>query len=75
MKLSSAETCENCGGKLIQRDDDKPEIIQKRFEVFEKNILPLKEYYKSVMIYVKSKDLIEETYIPVKKVLEKKVEK
>ncbi|MBQ4535548.1 MAG: nucleoside monophosphate kinase [Clostridia bacterium] len=75
LKLSSAEICENCGGKLIQRDDDKPEIIQKRFEVFEKNILPLKEYYKPVMIYVKSKDLIEETYIPVKKVLEKKVEK
>lgn len=75
LKLNDAKSCETCGGNLIQRDDDKPEIILKRFEVFDKNISPLKEYYKPVMIYVKSKDLIEETYIPVKKVLEKKVEK
>ena len=75
LRLGSKDSCENCGGNLIQREDDKPDIIERRFEVFEKNISPLKEYYKPVMIYVESKDSIEQTYAPVKKVLEKKVEK
>ncbi|MEM5778501.1 MAG: adenylate kinase [Candidatus Aenigmatarchaeota archaeon] len=38
--------CDSCGGKLIQREDDKPEAIRKRLEEFEKNTKPLLEYYK-----------------------------
>jgi len=26
--------CDNCGGELIQRNDDKPDVIKKRWEVF-----------------------------------------
>jgi adenylate kinase len=35
------------GGPLIQREDDKPEIVRHRLDVFEKQTLPLIEYYDS----------------------------
>lgn len=33
------------GGPLIQRDDDKPETIAKRLDVFEEQTMPLVDYY------------------------------
>ena len=33
------------GGPLVQRDDDKPETIQKRLDVFEAQTMPLVQYY------------------------------
>ncbi len=33
------------GGPLIQREDDKPETIKRRLDVFEAQTLPLVEYY------------------------------
>lgn len=38
--------CDKCGGELYVRDDDKPETVKKRLEVFQKNTFPLVEYYK-----------------------------
>jgi len=37
--------CDKCGGELYQRDDDKPETIEKRLSVYEKQTLPLTAYY------------------------------
>ena len=37
--------CETCGGKLIQRPDDKEETIENRLQVYEKQTAPLIEYY------------------------------
>lgn len=37
--------CDNCGGKLYQRDDDKEETIKKRLVVYEKESAPLIKYY------------------------------
>lgn len=39
-------TCDICGGKLIQRDDDKEETILQRLEVFNNETLPLVDYYQ-----------------------------
>lgn len=36
--------CDNCGGKLIQRDDDTPESIKVRFEYYYANTKELTEY-------------------------------
>ncbi|HEY9085428.1 MAG TPA: adenylate kinase [Candidatus Tyrphobacter sp.] len=33
------------GGPLIQRDDDKPDIVRHRLDVFERQTMPLIEYY------------------------------
>ncbi len=40
------EKCDNCGGELVQRDDDKKETIKKRLEVFNDETLPLVDYYQ-----------------------------
>ncbi|MCD8014116.1 MAG: adenylate kinase [Lachnospiraceae bacterium] len=39
------ELCEVCGDKLILRDDDKPETVQKRLSVYHDQTQPLIEYY------------------------------
>jgi adenylate kinase len=38
--------CDVCDGKLIQREDDKPESIKKRLDVYKKQTAPLIDYYK-----------------------------
>ena len=38
--------CDNCGGELYQRDDDKPESVKKRLDVYKKQTAPLIDYYK-----------------------------
>lgn len=41
-----AGVCDVCGGTLEHRADDKPDVIENRLEVYEKNTAPLKTYYK-----------------------------
>lgn len=38
--------CDVTGEKLIQRDDDKEEVVRKRMDVFEETIQPILDYYK-----------------------------
>ena len=38
--------CKVCGGKIIQRDDDKEETIRKRLEVYKNQTKPLIEFYQ-----------------------------
>lgn len=38
--------CDECGQRLIQRDDDKPETVQKRLDVYHAQTQPLIDYYK-----------------------------
>jgi adenylate kinase len=37
--------CDQDGSRLIQRDDDKPEVIRKRLSVYHEQTEPLVEYY------------------------------
>jgi adenylate kinase len=39
-------TCDQCGGELYQRDDDKPETVRNRLTVFNQQTAPLIDYYK-----------------------------
>lgn len=39
------DSCEVCGEKLILRDDDKPETVQKRLAVYHDQTKPLIDYY------------------------------
>lgn len=54
--------CDVCGEKLVLRDDDKPETVQKRLGVYHEQTQPLIEYYGKAGILVTvdgTKDLNE----------------
>lgn len=38
--------CDKCGGKLYRRDDDSPESIGNRLEVYKKKTAPIIDYYR-----------------------------
>jgi adenylate kinase len=42
---SREATCDHCGGELFQRDDDRPETIRHRLEVYAAQTAPLVSYY------------------------------
>ena len=39
--------CDNCGGELMLREDDAPETVKKRHDVYHAQTAPLIEYYKN----------------------------
>jgi len=55
--------CDACGGPLVQRDDDKPETVRRRLEVYHAETEPLKGYYeeKGLLAPVANQDSIEGT--------------
>jgi len=65
------EICDRCGGKLVQRDDDKPEVIRKRLETYEQETKPLIDFYekRNLLQVIPSSAPIEEVYNRVKEVL------
>jgi adenylate kinase len=38
--------CDKCSSPLIQRDDDKPEVVKERLRIYEEQSKPVLEYYK-----------------------------
>lgn len=64
--------CSKCGAKLVQRDDDKPETIKHRLEVYEENITPLINFYSDRLFKISNNSTnIDETYKSLKTFLEK----
>ena len=45
--------CDKCGGKPLQRSDDRKEVITKRLEVYNKQTAPLLNYYRDRKIIKK----------------------
>lgn len=43
-----ADKCDRWGGKLFQRDDDRPESIKIRMEAYEQSTAPLIEFYRNL---------------------------
>ncbi len=39
--------CDVCGAQVVQRPDDKEEVIRTRLEAYETSTRPLKDYYKA----------------------------
>ncbi len=55
--------CDKCSATLIRRDDDVPEVIASRLDVYHKETAPLKEYYeeKGKLTKVMGEDSVEDT--------------
>ena len=47
-----ADTCDHCGGRLFQREDDRPESITVRMEAYERSTAPLIQFYKDLGVLV-----------------------
>lgn len=44
-KLTSPGFCPDCGAKLYQREDDRPEVVRIRIEAYHRSTKPLIEFY------------------------------
>ncbi len=72
--LESNKTCHQCGGRLEIREDDKKESIIKRLENFDKETLPVINFFRKQkkLIEVNGeqsvKDVFEEILIKIKEI-------
>ena len=41
-------TCDNCGGRVVQRADDTEESVARRLELYEQETVPIVEFYKGL---------------------------
>jgi len=63
--------CDKCGGKLIQREDDKPEVIKKRLDVYHKLTQPIIDFYRKRgnFFEISGEGKLEETITKIKEIL------
>ncbi len=68
---SSIGICDQCGGELYQRDDDKKETVVKRLNEYDEKTAPLINYYKerNILYSVNGQKSIEEVFIDIVKIL------
>lgn len=52
--------CDKCGGKLYQREDQKPEIVQNRLDVYNKTAEKIIEHYEKIGVLCTKKAGIKE---------------
>ena len=63
--------CDTCQGELILRDDDKPETVQKRLNVYHEQTQPLLDYYtkKNILVEVDGTVDIDDVFAAIVKIL------
>ncbi|HNQ36060.1 MAG TPA: adenylate kinase, partial [bacterium] len=63
--------CDHCGGALYQRDDDRPDVVARRLEVYHQQSAPLREHYRrqGVMLTLSGEKPLEETLAAVRAAL------
>jgi len=63
--------CDNCGSELVIRDDDKPETVKKRLDVYHKQTQPLIDYYdnENILANVDGTKDMEEVFLDIVAVL------
>jgi len=72
LKPKKEGICDKCGGNLYQREDDKPEVIKERLNVYRRQTAPLIEYYskKGLLRNVSCNDLMTPPEVIVEKIIE-----
>ncbi|MBO4799584.1 MAG: adenylate kinase [Lachnospiraceae bacterium] len=63
--------CDRCGGELILRDDDKPETVKKRLDVYHEQTQPLIDYYtkKGIIKDVDGTQQMDDVFNAIVKIL------
>jgi adenylate kinase len=65
------KVCDHCGGEVYTRDDDRPEAVQKRLEVYRAQTAPLVDFYreKGLLIDIDASPMVDEIVVSFKRVL------
>ncbi|MGB2958294.1 MAG: adenylate kinase [Bacteroidota bacterium] len=50
--VDGGSPCPDCGGRLVQREDDREETVRKRLRVYHQATAPVLEYYQSLGVLV-----------------------
>lgn len=61
--------CDYDDGDLFQRDDDKPDAIMERLEIYDKQTLPIIEHYVERVISIDGSPAIDEVWQEIEKKL------
>jgi adenylate kinase len=64
--------CDECGGDLIQRDDDTEETVRERLRVYEENTAPVVEHYRDegVLVEVDGEGTPDEVFESIREEVE-----
>ena len=64
--------CDACGAELITREDDKPETVKKRLDVYHDQTQPLIDYYngQGIVVTVDGTQAMEDVFTEIVKKLE-----
>ena len=73
MKPKKKDTCDKCGGALVQRKDDDQDTVQKRIQVYNSETAPVIEYYRKrkVLVDIDATKRPKEVFSNVMKILGK----
>lgn len=65
------QVCDVCQGELILRDDDKPETVKKRLDVYHEQTQPLIEYYeaKNILKNIDGTKHMDEVFSDIKAII------
>ena len=65
------EVCDRCGTSLIQREDDREEVVRNRLRVYREQTSPLIDYYrrKDILVSLDASKDIEQVYADLLRVL------
>jgi len=70
ISVYSADTCEKCGEKLVQRADDNEATVKSRLEVYNSQTRPLIAYYGNLVKDVDGNKTPDAVFADVKAILE-----
>ena len=65
--------CDNCGGKLYQRNDDNLEAFQTRYAMYQEKTEPIIEHYRkqNVLYEINGEDTVENVFKQVDEIISK----
>lgn len=71
IKPAVDDICDKCGGKLYTREDDKPETVIKRINIYKNQTFPLIDYYKGkgILISVNGEQSADKVYKDISEAL------
>ena len=70
-KPKAEDVCDHCGGEVYTRDDDRPDAVQKRLEVYRAQTAPLIDFYRKqgLLIDIDARPSVDEIVAAFKKSL------